>query len=177
MFGVVFFATLLSCGRAKPGFCPPATPASGILAAIDSLMGRQPESAFALLQEFTVSPEADSLDVFDSHYCQLMVSELLYKNDCAQTNRMELLRAADYFDSIAFAQSETPVFLSARAHYMKGVGYYERDSVTDACREYLQALEIMEGRFEEKELVGQKANVMTLIYTHLTELFFRHLFA
>ncbi|MGP1447843.1 MAG: hypothetical protein ACTTKO_10050 [Candidatus Limimorpha sp.] len=69
LFGVVLLATLLSCGRAKPGFCPPATPASGILASIDSLMERQPDSAFVLLQEFTVSPEADSLDVFNSHYC------------------------------------------------------------------------------------------------------------
>ncbi len=84
---------------------------------------------------------------------------------------MELLRAAEYFDSIAFTQSETPVFLSARAHYMKGVGYYERDSVTEACREYLQALEIMEGRFEEKDLVGKKARFMALTFNRLFDLF------
>ena len=171
MFGVVLFATFLSCGRAKPGFCPPATPVSGILASIDSLMGWQPDSALAVMMEFTATPEADSLDVFNSHYCQLLISELLYKNDCEQTNRTELLRAAEYFDSIAFTQSETPVFLSARAHYMKGVGYYERDSVMEACREYLQALEIMEGRFEEKELVEKKARFMALTFNRLLELF------
>ncbi len=82
--------------------------AGSTLAAIDSLMGWHPDSAFALLQEFTVSPEADSLDGFDSHYCHPLVAELLYKNDCAYTNRTELLRAADYFDSIAFTQSESP---------------------------------------------------------------------
>ena len=173
LFGVVLLAALLSCGRAKPGFCPPATPAGSTLASIDSLMGRHPDSAFALLQEFTVNPEADSLDVFSRHYCQLMVSELLYRNDCGQSNRDAVLKARPYFDSLseAFPKDPALALLSARAHYMKGVGYYERDSVTEACREYLQALEIMEGRFEEKELVGQKARFMALIYTHLTELF------
>ena len=171
LWGVMLLAAFLSCGRAKPGFCPPATPVSGILASIDSLMGWQPDSALAVMMEFTATPEADSLDVFNSHYCQLLISELLYKNDCEQTNRTELLRAAEYFDSIAFTPSETPVFLSARVHYMKGVGYYERDSVTEACREYLQALEIMEGRFEEKDLVGKKARFMALTYNRLIELF------
>ena len=173
LFGAVLLTALLSCGRAKPGFCPPATPASGILASIDSLMGRQPDSAFVLLQEFTVSPEADSLDVFSRHYCQLMVSELLYKNDCGQSNRDAVLKARPYFDSLseAFPKDPALALLSARAHYMKGVGYYERDSVTEACREYLQALEIMEGRFEEKELVGTKARFMALTYNRLANLF------
>ena len=43
--------------------------------------------------------------------------------------------------------------------------------MTDACREYLQALEIMEGRFEEKELVGTKARFMALTYNRLANLF------
>ena len=40
-----------------------------------------------------------------------------------------------------------------------------------ACREYLKALEIMEGRFEEKEMVGKKARFMALTYTRLTDVF------
>ena len=70
-------------------------------------MWNRPDSAFALLQEH-FEP--------DSPYAQLLLSELLYKNDLAQTNRSELLRIVDRFDS-------TP-FLSARAHYINGVGYY-----------------------------------------------------
>ena len=50
------------------------------LAAIDTLMWRQPESAFAMLQEFASSAAADSLDEFNGHYCQVLISELLYKN-------------------------------------------------------------------------------------------------
>ena len=52
------------------------------LSAIDSLMWRQPDSALAVLQQFAASPKADSLDEYNGHYCQLLISELLYKNDC-----------------------------------------------------------------------------------------------
>ena len=62
-------------------------------------------------------------------------------------------------------------FLDARAHYINGVGYYENDSVVEACREYLKALEIMEDHFKEKELVGHKAQFMAFTFTRLTDLF------
>ena len=64
-----------------------------------------------------------------------------------------------------------PIILSARAHYINGVGYYENDSAVEACKEYLKALEIMDERFEEKELVGKRAHFMALTYTRLTGLF------
>ena len=35
---------------------------------IDSLMWKQPDSAFARLREFVASSKADSLDVFNGHY-------------------------------------------------------------------------------------------------------------
>ena len=70
------------------------------LSAIDSLMWRQPDSALAQLQRFVASPAADSLDAFNGHYCQLLISELLYKNDWGQSNRKELLQAVAYFDSL-----------------------------------------------------------------------------
>ena len=75
------------------------------LAAIDSLMWQQPDSALAVLVDFAGSPLADSLDAFDGHYCQMLVSELLYKNDCEQSNRTELLRAVDYFDLVCGMQT------------------------------------------------------------------------
>ena len=61
--------------------------ASRTLENIDSLMWRQPDSAFAMLQEFASSAAADSLDEFDGHYCQVLISELLFKNYYAQSNR------------------------------------------------------------------------------------------
>ena len=128
-------------------------------------MWTQPDSAFAFLLAFAESPEADSLDEFNRHYFQLLASELLYKNDYEQTNRDELLKAVAYFDTIENA------FLDARAHYINGVGYYEKDSVVEACEEYLKALEVMEEQYDEKELVGQKAQLMALAYTRLCELF------
>lgn len=150
--------------------------AHAALAGIDSLMWRQPDSAFARLQEFVVSPEVNDLDVFNEHYCQLLISELFYKKDYEQSNREDLLKAVDYFDSLtadthSMSQQERNIFLDARVHYINGVGYYEQGDVMRTCAEYLKALEVMEGRFEDKELKGKKAIFMTYTYNRLTELF------
>ena len=158
------------------------------LSAIDSLMWRRPDSALAQLQAFCNSPEADSLDEFNGHYCQLLVSELLYKNDWGQSNREELLQAVAYFDSLVRLtpplqrglgglkntppnQIDNLVFLDARAHYINGVGYYENDSIVQACAEYLKTLEVMEAHFEERELVGHKARFLAYTYNRLGDLF------
>ena len=125
------------------------------LVSIDSLMQTRPDSALALLQ---ASPKEDP-------YYQLLLSEALYKNYFDQFNRPELLKAMAYYDSL-----DCP-FLSARCHYMNGVGYYEMDSVVQACVQYLKALEIMEEHYEEKDLVGYKAKFMALVYGHLCTLF------
>ncbi len=138
--------------------------ASPDLSAIDSLMWQRPDSALAMLL-----PYFDTSISYDHYYAHLLLAELLYKNDSAQTNRAELQQAVAYFDSLA----DTPdaAFLAARAHYINGVGYYEQDSLVDACKEYIKALEMMEERFGEKELVGEKARFVAMTYTRLTVLF------
>ena len=156
------------------------------LAAIDTLLWHQPDSALAVMMEFAGSPETDGMDAFEGHYCQVLVAELLYKNYYKQSNRKELMKAVHYFDSIvgmdgadAYGKADTrgvsvqerDAFLAARAHYINGVGYYERDSLIEACGEYLNALRMMEGHFEEKVLVGHKARFMTLTYIRLGDLF------
>ena len=153
---------------------------------IDSLMWQRADSALAVMMEFAGSEAADSLDEFEGHYCQVLVAELLFKNDYGQSNRKDLLKAVHYFDSIvgmdgadAYGKADTrgvsvqerEAFLAARAHYINGVGYYERDSLIEACGEYLNALRMMEGHFEEKVLVGHKARFMALTYNRLVELF------
>ena len=155
---------------------------------IDSLMWQQPDSALTVMLEFAGSEAADSMDVFEGHYCQVMVAELLFKNYYKQSNREEVLKAVHYFDSIvgmdgadirgkadACGKADTRgvslPFLDARAHYINGVGYYERDSLIEACGEYLNALQMMEGHFEEKVLVGHKARFMALTYNRLGDLF------
>ena len=167
-------------------------------ATIDTLMWHQPDSALAVMMEFAASPEADSLDVFEGHYCQVLIAELLYKNDYGQSNREEVLKAVAYFDSLNFTLNDIPhasrrhcgldpqspnqndniVFLSARAHYMNGVGFYERDSVVAACGEYLKALEIVETHFPNVETVctpslpiAHLPRFMALTYGRLGDLF------
>ena len=177
------------------------------LSAIDSLMWRQPDSALACLIPYfdtcrdvacNVYPEnhnGNSEDVaryvstnvaFNRHYANLLLAELLYKNDYAQTNRPALLQAVTYFDSLVrptppfkgaggikkdLSQNPNLAFLTARAHYINGVGYYENDSLVPACAEYLKALELMESRFDEKDLVGKKARFMTYTYNRLGDMF------
>ena len=51
------------------------------LVGIDSLMWRQADSALKVMLEFAGSEEADGLDVFEGHYCQVLIAELLYKNE------------------------------------------------------------------------------------------------
>ena len=168
------------------------------LSTIDSLMWRQPDSALMRLLPYFdtcrrdvacyVSPITTE---YDRHYANLLLAELLYKNDCAQTNRLELLQVVAYFDSLNLTLNDTRepkrliagadplsltrndriTFLTARAHYINGVGYYENDSMVEACKEYMKALEIMEAGFKEKELVGHKAQFMALTCTRLTVLF------
>jgi tetratricopeptide (TPR) repeat protein len=118
-------------------------------------MQSQPDSALTVLLD----------EPTDEPYYQLLLSEALYKNDYAQTNRDELLVAMAYFDSV------NDPFLAARCHYMNGVGFYEMDSVVPACEEYMKAIQIMEEHYPENELVGLKAKYMALAYTKLTKLF------
>ena len=149
------------------------------LSAIDSLMWRQPDSALVCLLPYfdTCSDGMNNISTpYDKHYANLLLAELLYKNDYPQTNRMELLQAVNYFDSLCLCKNvarnvSTIAFLDARAHYINGVGYFENDSVVEACQEYMKALEIMESYYEEKELAGSEAQFMAYTYTRLTGLF------
>ncbi|MBQ6307938.1 MAG: hypothetical protein IJK78_15395 [Bacteroidales bacterium] len=151
--GAILFLVLAACHRPVET-CHGASLTSELVA-IDSLMQSRPDSALVQLQ---ASPKEDP-------YYQLLLSEALYKNYFDQFNRPELLKAMAYYDSL-----DSP-FLSARCHYMNGVGYYEIDSVVQACEQYLNALEIMEEHFTEKDLVGYKAKFMALLNTHLCGLF------
>ncbi len=132
--GILLLALTVACDHPTKVVESIETPSSPVLAEIDSLMWQQPDSAFAMLQEFASSAAADSLDEFNGHYCQLLISELLYKNYYRQSNRKDLLKAVGYFDSIDDG------FLAARAHYINGVGYAEKDSAVEACGEYLFAV-------------------------------------
>jgi len=188
--GIVLMAVMVGCK--PPTTSPRPSPegegvASRTLEGIDSLMWRQPDSALTVMLEFAVSPEADSLDEFNGHYCQVLVAELLYKNYKRQSNRDDVLRAVGYFDSIVAADGykadgrkvdtrgaslrERNVFLDARAHYINGVGFYEKGDVVRACEEYLNALEIMEEHFGDKAQKGKNAVLMFYTYNRLLELF------
>ena len=173
---VVLMALIVACDPPNGKVMEPMEKPLPELAAIDSLMWQQPDSAFAVLKQFAASPQADSLDEFNGHYVQLLISELLYKNYYGQSNREGLLHAVDYFDSLTanthiMPQQNRNVFLDARVHYINGVGFYEKGDVVKACAEYLKALELMEGYFEGKALIGKRAQFMANTYNRMGDLF------
>ena len=196
VFAFLLLALVAACHRPLKVVEPAETPSPELLT-VDSVLWQQPDTALACLVSCF---DACTTTEYNRHYANLLLSELLYKNDYAQTNHPELQQSVAYFDSLV---GETPplqrgseefpplkggkgdskhkpisnndhFFLAARAHYINGVGYYENDSAVPACREYLKALEIMEECFEEKELVGDRAKFLALAYTRLTVLYSNH---
>ncbi len=88
-----------------------------------------------------VSGNVSTATEHDNHYVHLLLSELLYKNDYKQTNRRDLQKVVNYFDSLVcgahpskggggikkdLSHSTNLVFLDARAHYINGVGLQHR---------------------------------------------------
>ena len=85
------------------------------LSSIDSLMWQRPDSALALLLPWFDT--VDSNETFDNHYAHLLLAELLYKNDYAQTNREALLAAVAYFDSLVRQAPPTPPLKGGRGGF------------------------------------------------------------
>ena len=154
LFGLVLLAACTPSFKAvEPVEMPTAE-----LVLIDSLMWQQPDSALARLMPIF---DTCMTTEYNRHYANLLLAELLYKNDYAQTNRIELQQTVSYFDSLVRKappfkggggilpplkggarragdskthpnRSDNLPFLTARAHYINGVGYYEHDSVVEA---------------------------------------------
>ena len=190
VISAVVFLLLLACGKQQKPVAEQPLPFTfdENLQQIDSLMQHDADSALMMLID--LSNEDDTLSfraqrgtpsTFNANYQSLLISEALYKTYNPQLNRYRnetfqetsLHEAMQYFDSLYanYPKNDDLAMLSARSHYMNGVGFYENDSVVDACKEYLKTLEIMENHFEEKDLVGNKAKFMSLTYGRLYELF------
>ncbi|MBQ8959009.1 MAG: hypothetical protein IJ057_11035 [Bacteroidales bacterium] len=105
-FPIVFLSCMLAfsaCNHpvetqnvTSPTYVDPA------LQAIDSLMWQRPASALAVLLDYWTCRDAKSCvsTTYNDHYAQLLLAELLYKNDYGQDNRTELRQTVAYFDSL-----------------------------------------------------------------------------
>lgn len=189
---------LLSCGNKQKEEVVVEQPLpfefSPRLLEIDSLVQHDADSALMVLvsrgnggnsgDDSVISTEAERSgeisSCFNENYHSLLLSEALYKTNNPQYYRFvktchgaSLQDAMRCFDSlhIIYPTSGELAMLTARSHYMNGVGFYENDSVVEACGEYLKTLEIMEEHFEEKEIIGYKARFMALTYNRLADLF------
>ncbi|MBO2524064.1 MAG: hypothetical protein CW336_09510, partial [Bacteroidetes bacterium] len=172
-------ALVFSCSKPEPepvvvGPEPLPFEFDGNLLAIDSLLQHDADSALMILMSLDkaclLPTGCDDLVSRTANACvgALLLSEALYKTDNPQDGLVEthgrasLQTAMRYFDSLAvqYPNNDDITMFSARAHYMNGVGFYENDSVIEACKEYLHTLEIMEDHFEENDLVEYKAKFM-----------------
>ena len=193
---ILFSVLLLSCGRQQEPVVEQPLPFAfdENLQQIDGLMQHDADSALMML--INLSNEDDSMSfraqrgtssTFNTNYQSLLISEALYKTYNPQLNRYKnetfqetsLHEAICYFDSLYanYPKNDDLALLSARSHYMNGVGFYENDSVVDACKEYLKTLEIMEDHFGEKDMVDNKAKFMGLTCTRLGEVFYNNYIA
>ena len=171
---------LLSCAKQPEPVVEQPLPFSfdENLLLVDSLMQSDADSALRILLSMDKACLAANAN---NHYHSLLLSEALYKTYNPQLNRYRnetfreasLHDAVHYFDSVysIYPTNDDLAMLSARSHYMNGVGYYENDSVVEACKEYLHTLEIVEDHFDVDKLNGYKAKFMALIYGRLIEIF------
>ncbi len=156
----------------------------GNLLAIDTLLQTDAGDALQKLLSFDTqsvsSTEAERSGeisaIFNENYHKLLLAESLFKTDNPQYYRIELQAAMQFFDSLTahYPTNDDLAILAARSHYMNGVGFYENDSIVEACKEYLHTLEIMENHFNVETLRGYKAKFMGLTYTRLGEIFFNY---
>ena len=107
LFAIGLFLFALAACTHKPQVPEPVEGPTLELSAIDSLMWRQPDSALTRLLPWfdtccrDAACHVSTASAYNRHYANLLLSELLYKNDYSQTNRAELQRAVAYFDSIS----------------------------------------------------------------------------
>ena len=175
LFFIASLFLLCCCGRVKT--VSPVlndTPHRAALDAVDTLLQQQPDSALTALLAFNDAMGDSVLNPWERSRFHLMLAELLYKNDYTQNNRAELLAATAYYDSLSGRHPfDAPLaYLQARAHYMDGVGWYERDSIVPACQAYLKALQVMENHFADDEMDRNLIRFMGWINYRLSELFF-----
>lgn len=191
-FGILslLLALVFSCSKPEPepvvvGPEPLPFEFDGNLLAIDSLLQTDADSALMILLSLDkaclLPTGCDDLASRTANACvgALLLSEALYKTYNPQDGLVEthgrasLQTAMRYFDSLAqrYPNNDDIIMFSARAHYMNGVGFYENDSVIEACEEYLKVLEIMENHFDVEKLTGHKAKFMALTYGRLGDLF------
>ena len=173
----IFVLLFLACGKRSDSVTeqhPLPFAFDGKLLAIDSLMQHDADSALQMLLSFRAE-RGTSSDI-NANYQALLTSEALYKTYNPQYYRNELQSAMRFFDSLSvqYPYNDDIMMLSARSHYMNGVGYYESDSVVEACKEYLKTLEIMEDHFDTETLTGYRAKFMGLTYTRLGELLYNN---
>ena len=88
------------------------------LQSVDSLLWQQPDSALALLLPWFDTCCTDVArnvsTIYNHHYAHLLLAELLYKNDYAQTNREELRQAVTFFDSLVRQAPPNPPLKGGR---------------------------------------------------------------
>lgn len=150
---VLTMITLMLCQ------CTNQTHRHPMLVAVDSLMNARPDSALSILQRFP----ADSLATKeDRAYYALLMTQAKDKNYVVQADDSLIRSAVRYYDSTH------EVRMQARAYYLWGSVYRDRNEQAAAVEKYLAAIPFAE-KANDKALLGRIYNNVGFLY-YLQEL-------
>ena len=114
LFGAVLLAALLSCGRAKPGFCPSAS------------LEQRSVSALLLLLAFSQAHDTERLAPYDRHRFHLFLSEALYGKHIKGDTKSKLILTQEVTAASVHGSQPTDMLLeeSDKGHPLFGDSAY-----------------------------------------------------
>ena len=114
LFGAVLLAVLLSCGRAKPGFCPSAS------------LEQRSVSALLLLLAFSQAHDTERLAPYDRHRFHLFLSEALYGKHIKGDTKSKLILTQEVTAASVHGSQPTDMLLeeSDKGHPLFGDSAY-----------------------------------------------------
>lgn len=104
-----------------------------VLKDIATLMIPQPDSALNLIIAVSDTLDESKMTPFDYYEYQVLVSEVLYKNNYSLTNDSALYEAVEYYDSMVavYPDNIDLQYQQARACYYKGASEEEKENTVE----------------------------------------------
>lgn len=144
-----------------------------VLKDIATLMIPQPDSALNLIIAVSDTLDESKMTPFDYYEYQVLVSEVLYKNNYSLTNDSALYEAVEYYDSMVavYPDNIDLQYQQARACYYKGASEEEKENTVEACICYLKSLEIIETIADKNPERKDLCHFKALTYNRLADIY------
>jgi len=144
----VFVAMIMLCAcHRQPHYHPRLVQA-------DSLMWQHPDSALTMLEAF---PTTELTTEADSAYYALLLTQAKDKNFMLQTEDSLMLKTIRFFDK------SSDIDKKGRAHFYLGSIYRDRQRLTQAMEQFLNAVPLLK-HSKDLKLLGRTYNNMAYLY-------------